>query len=198
MRFPRGYGGMKKVKAWMDEFHRLPYISPYDAASGIDPDSDIYEKRNVGLLHELLGLTVHKMVRRNAIRLLREELGLPHRFTRLFTRYPGVFYLSLKCKTTTVVLREGYERGKLVEQHPLAAVRDKVHYVMRTGVLYRGKGLSKLVLDDIGAEEDGALDGEEFQGEGMDEHADVECFGMEIVDDDGPADDEEDEGDSDG
>jgi hypothetical protein len=198
MRFPRGYGGMKKVKAWMEEFHRLPYISPYDDASGIDPDSDIYEKRSVGLLHELLGLTVHKMVRRNAIRLLREELGLPHRFTRLFTRYPGVFYLSLKCKTTTVVLREGYERGKLVEQHPLAAVRDKVHYVMRTGVLYRGKGLSKLVLDDDGAE-DGVHDGEEeFQGEGMDEDADVECFGMDILDDDEPAEYEDDEGNSDG
>ncbi|KAM0868882.1 hypothetical protein ACQ4PT_041020 [Festuca glaucescens] len=185
MRFPRGYGGMKKVKAWMEDFHRLPYISPYDDASGIDPDSDIYEKRNIGLLHELLGLMVHKMIRRNAIRLLREELGLPHKFTRLFTRYPGVFYLSLKCKTTTLVLREGYERGKLVAQHPLAAVREKVHYVMRTGVLYRGKGLSKLVLDEDDDEE-GTLDGDkEFQGYGMDEDADVECFGMEIVDDDG-------------
>ncbi|SPT19303.1 unnamed protein product [Triticum aestivum] len=197
MRFPRGYGGMKKVKAWMDDFHRLPYISPYDDASGIDPDSDIYEKRNIGLLHELLGLMVHKMVRRNAIRLLREELGLPHKFTRLFTRYPGVFYLSLKCKTTTLVLREGYERGKLVEKHPLAAVRDKVQYVMRTGVLYRGKGLSKLVLDEDDDEEEGTLDGDqEFQGEGMDEDADVECFGMEIVDDDGPGNDDYDERDS--
>jgi len=32
----------------------------------------------------------------------------------------------------------------------------------------------------------------------MDEDADVECFGMDIVDDDGPADDEDGEGDSDG
>ncbi|KAG8082897.1 hypothetical protein GUJ93_ZPchr0014g47084 [Zizania palustris] len=195
MRFPRGYGGMKKVKAWMEDFHRLPYISPYDDSSGIDPESDIYEKRNIGMLHELLGLMVHKMVRRNTIRLLREELGLPHKFTRLFTRYPGVFYLSLKCKTTTVVLREGYERGKLVEQHPLAAVRDKVFYVMRAGVLYQGKGLSKLVLDDDGNEE-GVIDGEEeFHGEGMDEDADVECFGMEIVDNEDNTDDEDDEGD---
>ncbi|KAL5213973.1 hypothetical protein ABZP36_003125 [Zizania latifolia] len=197
MRFPRGYGGMKKVKAWMEEFHRLPYISPYEDASGIDPESDIYEKRNIGLLHELLGLMVHKMARRNAIRLLREELGLPHKFTRLFTRYPGVFYLSLKCKTTTVVLREGYERGKLVEQHPLASVRDKVFYVMRTGVLYRGKGLSKLVLDEEGDEE-GVMDGdEEFHGEGMDEDADVECFGMEIVDNEDSTDDEDDAADMD-
>jgi hypothetical protein len=69
---------------------------------------------------------------------------------------------------------------------------------MRTGVLYRGKGLSKLVLDEDGTEEEGALNGEEFEGEGMDEDADVECFGMEIVDDDGSVDDVDDEGDSDG
>jgi hypothetical protein len=91
------------------------------------------------------------------------------------------------------VLREGYERGKLVEQHPLAAVRDKVFYVMRTGVLFRGKGLSKLVLDEDGDEEV-VMDGdEEFHGEGMDEDADVECFGMDIVDNEDNTDDEDNE-----
>jgi hypothetical protein len=65
---------------------------------------------------------------------------------------------------------------------------------MRTGVLYRGKGLSKLVLDEDD-EEDGTLDDgdKEFQGYGMDEDADVECFGMEIVDDDGSGIDDDDE-----
>ncbi|XP_038972008.1 protein WHAT'S THIS FACTOR 9, mitochondrial [Phoenix dactylifera] len=148
MRFPRGYGSMKKVKAWMEEFHRLPYVSPYEEASGIDPDSDLMEKRVVGVLHELLSLTVHKKTKRNYLRCLREELGLPHKFTRVFTRYPGIFYLSLKCKTTTVVLREGYEKGKLVENHPLARIRDKFYYVMRTGLLYRGKGMAQLVLEE--------------------------------------------------
>ncbi|KAJ1698534.1 hypothetical protein LUZ63_007046 [Rhynchospora breviuscula] len=147
MRFPRGYGSMNKVKAWMDEFHQLPYISPYADPTGIDPESDLMEKRVVGVLHELLSLTIQKKIKRNYIRKLREELVLPHKFTRIFTRYPGIFYYSLKCKTSTVVLREGYERGKLVEPHPLATLRDKVNYVMRTGVLYRDKGLTKLVLD---------------------------------------------------
>ncbi|KAK1392681.1 hypothetical protein POM88_011737 [Heracleum sosnowskyi] len=30
MSFSRGYGAQKKVKAWMDEFQKLPYISPYE------------------------------------------------------------------------------------------------------------------------------------------------------------------------
>ncbi|KAG6529076.1 protein WHAT'S THIS FACTOR 9, mitochondrial-like [Zingiber officinale] len=148
MKFPRDYGNMNKVKAWMEDFHRLPYVSPYEDTSGIDPESDLMEKHVVGVLHELLSLTIHKKTKRTYLRSLREELGLPHKFTRIFNRYSGIFYLSLKCKTITVVLREGYERGKLVEQHPLALLRDKFYYVMRTGILYRGKGCSKLAFEE--------------------------------------------------
>ncbi|CAN1133821.1 Protein WHAT'S THIS FACTOR 9, mitochondrial [Linum perenne] len=142
MSFPRGYGGQKKVRAWMDEFQKLPYISPYEDSRRIDPESELMEKRVVGVLHELLSLTIHKKTKRNYLRSIREELILPHKFTRLFTRYPGIFYLSLKCKTTTIALREGYRRGKLVSPHPLARLREKFYHVMRTGVLYRGKGAS--------------------------------------------------------
>ncbi|XP_068643995.1 protein WHAT'S THIS FACTOR 9, mitochondrial [Aristolochia californica] len=140
MNFPRGYGSQKKVRAWMDEFQKLPYISPYENSSQIDPDSDLMEKHVVGVLHELLSLTIHKKTKRNYLRCLREEFNLPHKFTRVFTRYPGIFYLSLKCKTTTVSLKEGYQRGKLVDPHPLARIREKYYYVMRTGIMYRGKG----------------------------------------------------------
>ncbi|KAJ8529871.1 hypothetical protein K7X08_036706 [Anisodus acutangulus] len=144
MSFPRGYGAQKKVKAWMDEFQKLPYISPYEDSRGIDPDSDLMEKRVVGVLHEFLSLTLYKKTKRNYLRNLREELYLPHRFTRIFTRYPGIFYLSLKCKTTTVALREGYRRGRLVNPHPLTRHRDKFHHVMRTGLIYRSKGVDIL------------------------------------------------------
>ncbi|XP_057768721.1 protein WHAT'S THIS FACTOR 9, mitochondrial-like [Salvia miltiorrhiza] len=155
MSFPRGYGAQKKVKAWMDDFQKLPYISPYEDSRGIDPNSDIMEKRVVGVLHEFLGLTVYKKTKRNYLRCLREELNLPHRFTRIFTRYPGIFYLSLKCKTTSVALREGYQRGKLVDPHPLARHRDKVHYLMRTGLIYRSKALDVIPrLDNVGEEDD--------------------------------------------
>ncbi|KAF4369021.1 hypothetical protein F8388_013350 [Cannabis sativa] len=119
MSFPRGYGAQKKVREWMEEFQKLPYISPYEDSKNIDPNSDLMEKRVVGLLHEILSVTLHKKTKRNYLRSMREELNLPHKFTRIFTRYPGIFYLSLKCKTTTVSLREGYQRGKLVNKHPL-------------------------------------------------------------------------------
>ncbi|TKY61860.1 ROOT PRIMORDIUM DEFECTIVE 1 protein [Spatholobus suberectus] len=143
MRFPRGYGAQKKVRAWMEEFQKLPYVSPYVDSSKIDPNSDLMEKRVVGVLHEVLSLTLHKKTKRNYLRGLREELNLPHKFTRIFTRYPGIFYLSLKCKTTTVTLREGYRSGKLVDPHPLARHRDKFYHVMQTGLLYRGDGSLK-------------------------------------------------------
>ncbi|KAF9680743.1 hypothetical protein SADUNF_Sadunf06G0153200 [Salix dunnii] len=148
MSFPKGYGGQKKVRAWMEEFHKLPYISPYEDSRRIDPNSELMEKRVVGVLHELLSLTIHKKTKRNYLRSLREELILPHKFTRLFTRYPGIFYLSLKCKTTTVALREGYRRGKLTNPHPLARLRDKFYHVMRTGLLYRDKGV-KMIPQEI-------------------------------------------------
>ncbi|CAH8301036.1 unnamed protein product [Eruca vesicaria subsp. sativa] len=169
MSFPRGYGAQKKVKAWMDEFQSLPYVSPYDDASNIDPESDLMEKRAVGVLHELLSLTVHKKTKRNYLRSLRAELNIPHKFTRLFTRYPGVFYLSLKCKTTTVILKEGYRRGKLVDPHPLTRLRDKFYHVMRTGLLHGARGVGMVSkeellvdkIDDDGLEEEGS-EGEEI------------------------------------
>lgn len=160
MSFPRGYGAQKKVKEWMDEFQKLPYISPYEDSRGIDPNSELMEKRVVGVLHEFLGLTIYKKTKRNYLRSLRDELNLPHRFTRIFTRYPGIFYLSLKCKTTTVALREGYQRGRLVDPHPLARHRDKLYYVMRTGLIYRNKALDVLgypenfVVDNVEEEEE--------------------------------------------
>lgn len=149
MSFPRGYGAQKKVKAWMEEFQKLPYISPYEDSRLIDPNSELMEKRVVGVLHEFLSLTIHKKTKRNYLRSLREELNLPHKFTRIFTRYTGIFYLSLKCKTTTVAIREGYRRGKLASPHPLARIREKYNYVMRTGVLYRGKGTNMMPQEDV-------------------------------------------------
>ncbi|KAG2686862.1 hypothetical protein I3843_09G027400 [Carya illinoinensis] len=180
MTFPRGYGAQKKVKAWMEEFQKLPYISPYEDSRKIDPNSDLMEKRVVGVLHEMLSLTIHKKTKRNYLRSLREELNLPHKFTRIFTRYPGIFYLSLKCKTTTVALKEGYRRGKLVDPHPLARLREKFYQVMRTGLLYRSKGVNliprqEILLDNNMEDETGLEDSEVEEIE-----TDEECCEDEI------------------
>ncbi|KAJ0088355.1 hypothetical protein Patl1_32898 [Pistacia atlantica] len=95
------------------------------------------------------GYGAQKKTKRNYLRSLREELSLPQKFTRLFTRYPGIFYLSLKCKTTTVALKEGYQRGSVVDPHPLVRIRKKFYHVMKTGLLYRCKGVNILPQEDI-------------------------------------------------
>lgn len=176
MNFPRGYGAQKKVSMWMDEFQKLPYISPYDDSRNIDPNSDLMEKRAVGILHELLSLTIHKKTKRNYLRSLREELNLPHKFTRLFTRYPGIFYLSLKCKTTTVTLKEGYHRGKLVYPHPLVNLRNKFYHVMRTGLLYRAKGVNMIPPLDISLDDNIENEIEQKETEEEETGTDDECY----------------------
>lgn len=169
MSFPRGYGAQNKVKAWMEEFQKLPYISPYEDSSVIDPNSELMEKRVVGVLHEFLSLTMYKKTKRNYLRSLREELNLPHKFTRIFTRYPGIFYLSLKCKTTTVALKGGYRRGRLADPHPLVRLREKFYYVMRTGLVYRNRGLDmipqleNLANDEVDGTEQEESEEEEFE-----------------------------------
>ncbi|KAK1259035.1 hypothetical protein QJS04_geneDACA010140 [Acorus gramineus] len=173
MSFPRGYGLRNKVKEWMEEFDRIPYVSPYEDCSGIDPGSDLMEKRVVGVLHELLSLTLHKKTRRDYLRSLRGELALPERFTRVFTRYPGVFYLSLKCKTTTVVLREGYQRGRLVEPHPLTELRERFYYVMRMGLVHRGKDAGEMIYKKVDEEYEEEEEEEEYC-EGTDSEYDTE------------------------
>ncbi|MFS8004813.1 putative plant organelle RNA recognition domain-containing protein [Helianthus anomalus] len=178
--FPRGYGGQKKVKAWMDEFQKLPYVSPYEDSSKIDPESELMEKRIVGVLHEFLSLTVYKKTKRNYLRNLTDEYNMPFRFTRIFTRYPGIFYLSLKCKTTSVALKEGYRRGKLVNPCQIAKYRGKFHHVMRTGLIYRKKGLEMLPeLDSLVEDDAVGIDGEESSGD-----EEVESSGEWVEDDD--------------
>ncbi|GLJ32095.1 hypothetical protein SUGI_0646360 [Cryptomeria japonica] len=144
MNYPRGYGRMKKVISWMDEWQKLPYISPYEDVSNLDPESHLMEKRVVGVFHELLNLTIHKRTERNNFSPLREEMKLPARFTRIFTRYPGIFYLSRKCAKTTLTLREAYKSAQLLEKHPLVAVREKYFYMMRMGILYRKAGTDRV------------------------------------------------------
>ncbi|KAJ6743106.1 hypothetical protein OIU85_017116 [Salix viminalis] len=183
MSFPKGYGGQKKVRAWMEEFHKLPYISPYEDSRRIEPNSELMEKRVVGVLHELLSLTIHKKTKRNYLRSLRDELILPHKFTRLFTRYPGIFYLSLKCKTTTVALREAYRRGKLANPHPLARLRDKFYHVMRTGLLYRDKGVKMIPQEILTNDVEDETEGEESEEEEVEMGDDCYEETSEIEDD---------------
>lgn len=115
----------RKISDWLDEFQKLPYVSPYEDFSHLNPDTDMAEKRVVGVLHELLGLFVEHAAQRKRLLCLKKYLQLPQKFHKAFERHPHLFYLSLKNNTCTAILKEAYGDSSAIEKHPLSIVRKK-------------------------------------------------------------------------
>ncbi|XP_052173584.1 protein WHAT'S THIS FACTOR 9, mitochondrial [Diospyros lotus] len=153
IRFTRGFGLKRKCMEWLEEWQSLPYTSPYSDASHLDPRTDISEKRIVGVFHELLHLTLEKKTERKNVSNLRKPLALPQKFTKVFERHPGIFYISKKCDTQTVVLREAYDGQFLLQKHPLVDIREKYSKMMLEGFLGRSRGLFKRNMGAVLAED---------------------------------------------
>ncbi|CAN8317231.1 unnamed protein product [Cochlearia groenlandica] len=120
-----------KIEDWLQEFQNLPYVSPYDDYSRLDPSSDVAEKRVVGFLHELLCLFVDHSAERKKLLCLKKHFGLPQKVHKAFERHPQIFYLSMKNKTCTAILRQPYRDKASVETHPVLAVRKKYIQLMK-------------------------------------------------------------------
>lgn len=130
--FPsKGLRMRRKIENWLHEFQKLPYISPYDDVSNLDPNSDIAEKRLVGVLHELLSLFVEHSAERKKLFCIKKYFGLPQKVHRAFERHPHMFYLSFRNKTCTVILKEAYNDISAIEKHPLLRVRKKYIKLMK-------------------------------------------------------------------
>ncbi|KAK7247340.1 hypothetical protein RIF29_42221 [Crotalaria pallida] len=147
IRFTRGFGLKRKCMEWLKEWQKLPYTSPYTNASHLDPCTDVSEKRIVGVFHELIHLTLHKQTERKNVSNLRKPLALPQKFTKAFERHPGIFYISKKSDTQTVVLREAYNGRELVQNHPLVKIREELASLLNKGLLDRSKGVYKKSKD---------------------------------------------------
>lgn len=134
LQYPTGFEMNIKVKNWMDEWQKLPYPSPYsDRAMKLDSSSAAGEKTSVAVLHELLSLFVGKKTEKDNLLLLGEHIGLRSGFKKSMVNYPGIFYLSFKNMTQTVVLREAYKRDLPVSVHPFMAMRYKFIHLMHKG-----------------------------------------------------------------
>lgn len=131
-----------KILDWMDGFQKLPYVSPYEEYPDLYPDSDVAEKRVVGLLHELLCLFVEHSAERKKLLCLRKYLGLPQKVHKAFERHPHVFYLSLRNNTCTAILKEAYYDETAIEVHPLATVRKKyIDLVKESKIILKNRRL---------------------------------------------------------
>ncbi|XP_052191211.1 protein WHAT'S THIS FACTOR 9, mitochondrial [Diospyros lotus] len=132
LQYSRGFEMDKKFKKWVDQWQKLPYISPYENALHLPAKSDEADKWAVAVLHEFLHLLVSKKTERENVLCFGECLGLRSRFKRALLQHPGIFYLSSKIGTHTVVLRDGYKRDLLIEKHPLMDMRYEYIHLMNT------------------------------------------------------------------
>jgi hypothetical protein len=86
-------------------------------------------------------------------------------------QHPGIFYLSSKNRTYTVVLREGYKRGFLVEDNPAMEFRRKYIHLMNTVKEDSKKDKDKVVKDKTSTKESNVKGDEGKAGEeGRDEN----------------------------
>ncbi|KAF2945090.1 hypothetical protein DAI22_02g191900 [Oryza sativa Japonica Group] len=162
--FTKGFGLRSKCINWLKEWQALPYTSPYADPSGLDRRTDVSEKRNVGVFHELLHLTVAKRTERRNVSNMRKLLGMPQKFTKVFERHPGIFYLSRVLGTQTVVLREAYGGGSLLlakHAHPLATIREEYSAVMRAALPPRRRRSRE--SDSCSEQDEECVGGEEFE-----------------------------------
>ncbi|KAI4300944.1 hypothetical protein L6164_034269 [Bauhinia variegata] len=125
--FPTGLkiqGGFRdKLKNWQ----RLPYIKPYEKKEVIRVSTcggvERFEKRAVAVLHELLSLTVEKMVEVHQLAHFRRDFAIEVNVRELLLKHPGIFYISTKGNTQTVFLREAYSKGCLIEPNLIYTAR---------------------------------------------------------------------------
>lgn len=130
LQFSKEFEMDKKYKKWLDEWKKLPYVSPFQNAMHLGTKSDESDKWVVAVLHEVLNLFVGKKAEKENLLCLGEYLGLRPSFKRALLQHPGIFYVSSKIGTHTVVLREAYKRGMLIERHTLLGMRSKYIQLM--------------------------------------------------------------------
>lgn len=128
--FPTGFeierGFREKLKNWQ----MLPYLKPYEGNEvvqvGACGGKNRYEKRAVAMIHELLSLTVEKMVEVERLAHFKKDFGMEVNVRELLLKNPGIFYISTKGSTHAVILREAYSKGCLIESNPIYVVRRKM------------------------------------------------------------------------
>lgn len=132
-RLPPGFFLKKEMREWVRDWMEMPYISPYEDASSLNQASPEMEKRNAGVFHELLSLSVLKRMAVPSLGKFCEEYRFSNAFASVFTRHSGIFYMSLKGGIKTAMLREAYDGEELIDKDPLLAIKEKFVVLLEEG-----------------------------------------------------------------
>jgi len=142
VKLPPGFFLRKEMREWIRDWMELNYVSPYEDVLHLDQASREMEKRTVGVLHELLSLSLHKRVPVPTLGKFSDEYRFSNAFSSAFTRHSGIFYMSLKGGIKTAMLREAYKGDALIDRDPLLEIRDKFVALLEEGWGERAEQLS--------------------------------------------------------
>ncbi|KAJ8547506.1 hypothetical protein K7X08_011092 [Anisodus acutangulus] len=178
-KLPPGFFIRKEVREWIRDWMELPYISPYDDVSNLDQSSREMEKRNVGVFHELLSLSLYKRVAIPILGKFSDEYRFSNAFSNVFTRHSGIFYVSLKGGIKTAMLREAYKDSELVDRDPLLEIKNKFLELLSEGHRQRADQLRlqrEMVQEDMKMMAVGntRLDDQKYEEELLGEEEDAE------------------------
>lgn len=140
-KLPPGFFFRKDMREWVRDWMELPYISPYEDVSHLDPASPEMEKRMVGVFHELLSLSIYKRVPVPILGKFFEDYRYSNAFSSVFTRHSGIFYMSLKGGIQTAMLREAYKGEEVVDIDPLTEIKIKFVEMLEEGWRQRAEKL---------------------------------------------------------
>lgn len=135
--FPTGFKIVAGFKEKLKNWQRLSYVKPYERMGKVRVRTcggvERYEKRAVGIIHELLSLTVEKMVEVERLAHFRKDLGIEVNLREVVLRHPGIFYVATRGKSQILFLREAYKGGCLIEANAVYDVRRKFLDLMLLG-----------------------------------------------------------------
>lgn len=151
-KLPPGFFIKKEMREWVRDWLEIPYISPYDDVSHFEQSSREMEKRNVGVFHELLSLSIYKRIPVPVLGKFCDDYRFSNAFPSVFTRHSGIFYMSLKGGIQTAILREAYKGEQLIDRDPLTEIKDKFIELLAEGHRQRTEQLKlqrKMIEKDM-------------------------------------------------
>lgn len=131
LKFPAGFRPNMSYLEEAQRWQKMEFPSPYLNARRFDIADPKARKRVVGVLHELLSLTMEKRLTSAQLEAFHSEYRLPARLLLCLIKHHGIFYLTNKGAKSTVILKEAYEGSNLIDKCPLLVFRDK--FIALTG-----------------------------------------------------------------
>eukprot|EP00249_Psilotum_nudum_P019478 c27273_g1_i1 orf=406-1920(-) len=147
---PKGYSLSRKDKLEILTFQEIPFISPYEDFSSLDPSSPAAEKHAVAVVHEILSLTLEKKTLVDHLTHFRRDFKFSQRVRGMLIRHPEFFYVSLKGDRDSVFLREAYSGSNLIVKDPLVLAKEKLEELVAKGSKFRMSTQKREEEDDGG------------------------------------------------